>query len=146
MFLGRYYHSLETKGRLAIPAPFRRRLGPHPVLTRGLDGCLYLLSRLTWQKLVTELHPSPLAATETRTLTRLLAHDATEVNFDSQGRALVSRELRQFAQLTKAVVIAGSIDWVEIWDQSRYRKHLNNATQEVDQLADRLVRLTHNPD
>ena len=143
MFLGRYYHSLEDKGRLAIPAPFRRLLGTKPILTRGLDGCLFLFSQAAWQKLITNLNTSPLAGADTRTLTRLFAHDALEVTYDPQGRALVSRELRDFAGLKKQVIIAGSVTWVEIWDQALYHQHLKNATRTIDHIAQRLSRITN---
>lgn len=143
MFLGRYYHSLESKGRLAIPPPFRRLLGAKPILTRGLDGCLYLLPAATWRKLVADLNTSPLADRHTRTLTRLLAHDALELQFDPQGRALLSADLRRFAGLTKTIVIAGSLNWVEIWDQARYHTHLNNAAEHMDDIAARFRKVNH---
>lgn len=141
MFLGRYYHSLESKGRLFIPAPFRKLLGKTPVLTRGLDGCLYLLSSKDWKKLVDDLHSSPLANQNIRTLTRLLAHDAQNLEYDAQGRALIGKYLRQFANLTKQVVIAGSLNWVEIWDKARYQKHFNNAQTQIDYLAETLNKI-----
>ena len=143
MFLGRYYHSLEDKGRLAIPASFRQLLGKHPILTRGLDSCLYLFSSTTWSKLIADLNTSPLAPEDTRTLTRLLAHDAQILEFDAQGRSLLNRELRQFAHLTKQVVVAGSATWVEIWDQARYHQYLNNAQTNIDQIAARIREVSH---
>ena len=141
MFLGRYYHSLEGKGRLAIPVSFRKLLGKSPILTRGLDSCLYLLPSKSWTKLIADLHTSPLANTDTRTLTRLLSHNAQVVSFDAQGRALLNPDLRDFAGLTKNVVIAGSLTWVEIWDQSRYHAHLNNAQNQINQIAERINRV-----
>ncbi len=143
MLLGRYYHSLESKGRLAIPAKFRQLLGTPAILTRGLDGCLWLFSTKNWQKLIADLNTNPLADKDTRTLTRLFAHDALEVNFDSQGRALISQDLRRYAHLKQQVVIAGSFDWVEIWDQTLYHQHLKNAEHQIDQIAQRLSRLNH---
>ncbi|OGY15525.1 MAG: division/cell wall cluster transcriptional repressor MraZ [Candidatus Chisholmbacteria bacterium RIFCSPHIGHO2_01_FULL_48_12] len=143
MFLGRYYHSLESKGRLAIPPLFRRLLGAKPILTRGLDGCLYLLPTATWKKLIADLHTSPLADRHTRTLTRLLAHDALELQFDPQGRALLSADLRRFAGLTKKIVIAGSLNWVEIWDQARYHTHFNNTASHMDEIAARFREVNH---
>src|SRR3989344_2017320 len=143
MFLGRYYHSLESKGRLAIPPLFRRLLGAKPILTRGLDGCLYLLPAATWEKLIADLHTSPLADHHTRTLTRLLAHDALELEFDPQGRALLSADLRRFAGLTKKIVIAGSLNWVEIWDQARYHTHFNNTASHMDEIAARFREVNH---
>ena len=142
MLLGRYYHSLESKGRLAIPAKLRKLLGTKPILTRGLDGCLWLFSTDNWHKLITDLRVSPLSGADSRTLTRLFAHDAQKVIYDSQGRALISQELRDFAQLKKQVVIAGSFDWVEIWDKNLYHQHLKNAQKQVDQIEERLSRLT----
>ena len=143
MFLGRYYHSLEDKGRLAIPASFRQLLGARPILTRGLDGCLYLLPSATWKQLISNLHAHPLANQHIRTLTRLLAHDAQILEFDPQGRALLSSDLRHFAGLTRKVVVAGSLNWVGIWDQARYHAQLNTAQAQMDQIANLFNTVNH---
>lgn len=141
MFLGRYYHSLESKGRLAIPSAFRRQLGKQPIITRGLDGCLFLLPASTWQKLHTDLHTSPLTNQDTREFIRLIAHDAQIVTYDPQGRTLISQPLRESAQIKHQVVIAGSLDWVEIWDRNLYHQHMTTTEKQAAAVAERLSQL-----
>ncbi len=139
MFLGRYYHNLESKGRLAIPPSFRRLLGKKPIITRGLDGCLFLMPSEVWQKLTSELRGSPLTKQDTREFIRLMAHEALGLKFDSQGRTLIPGNLRTLAHITKAVVIAGSLDWVEIWDQATYHAHMRQTEAQAEMVAERLT-------
>lgn len=139
MFIGRHYHTLESKGRLAIPPLFRTQLGKKPIVTRGLDGCLFLVPDGTWQKLTASLRGSPLTKQDTREFIRLVAHDAQPVTFDAQGRTLIPRILREYAKIEKKVVIAGSLDWIEIWDQTRYHQHMKKTAQEADNVAERLT-------
>ena len=145
MLLGRYYHSLESKGRLAIPSLFRRQLGSQPIITRGLDGCLFLLPATTWQKLITDLQSSPLTNQDTREFIRLVAHDAQQVAYDRQGRTLVSQPLRDYAQIRHQVVIAGSLDWVEIWDRDLYHQHMTASEKQAAAVAERLAALAKKP-
>ncbi|MBI2009793.1 MAG: division/cell wall cluster transcriptional repressor MraZ [Candidatus Chisholmbacteria bacterium] len=138
MFLGHYVHSLESKGRLAIPAKFRYQLGKKPIVTRGLDGCLFLVPQRTWKKVTDELRTSPLTKQDTREFIRLMAHDAAEVNYDAQGRMLVPQSLRHYANLKNAVVVAGSLDWVEIWDQTTYHQKVSQIERNAAAVAERL--------
>ena len=141
MFVGRYYHSLENKGRLAIPPIFRRSLGANPIITRGLDGCLFIVPADVWQKLTADLRGSPLTKQDTREFIRLIAHDAQEVIFDGQGRTLISAILRDYAKITKEVVVAGSLDWIEIWNRDLYHQHMANTEKHAEKVAERLANI-----
>lgn len=138
MFVGHYVHSLESKGRLAIPPHFRHQLGKKPIVTRGLDGCLFLVPQRTWEKVTDELKGSPLTKQDTREFIRLMAHDAAEVTFDSQGRMLIPVSLRHYAGLKKLVVVAGSLSWIEIWDQTTYHQKLAQTERRAEAVAERL--------
>ncbi len=146
MLLGRYYHSLENKGRIAIPPIFRRQLGQKPIITRGLDGCLFIVPTKVWQRLTADLRGSPLTKQDTREFIRLIAHDAQEVTFDSQGRTLIPQTLREYAQITKTVVVAGSLDWVEIWNRDLYHQHMQTTEKQAEQVAERLANMGGNHD
>lgn len=128
MFIGRYYHNLEAKGRIAIPGSYRTKLSSGGVITAGLDGCLFLLPKLSWQQLSDKLSSLPLTSKIGRQFTRILVQSATELEMDSQGRTLIPDYLRQMASLKKHVVFAGALTRVEIWDQERYHQHLNFIT------------------
>lgn len=144
MLIGKHYHSLESKGRLAIPPVFRTQLGSKPIVTRGLDGCLFLVPGTTWQKLIANLRGSPLTKQDTREYIRLVAHDASIVRFDPQGRTLIPKVLRNYAKITKKVVIAGSLDWIEIWDEATYHQKIEKTEKQAEQVAERLSEITKN--
>lgn len=125
MFIGHYYHSIEAKGRLAIPVSFRAELVSGGVVTWGLDGCLFLFPNSYWQKLSEKLASLPMTNPQARNLTRLLVQSASDLNLDTQGRTLIPDHLRKTANLKKQVVVAGSLNRIEIWDRDNYHKHLD---------------------
>ena len=141
MFIGRYYHTIETKGRLAIPQSFREELQSGGVITWGLDGCLFLFPNSYWQKLSEKLASLPMTQPAARNLTRLLVQSATELNLDSQGRTLIPDHLREQVQLKKQVVVAGALTRIEIWDRDIYHKHLDLIAQQINQTDDALANL-----
>ncbi len=125
MFIGHYYHSIEAKGRLAIPASFRSQLDSGGVVTWGLDGCLFLFPSSYWQKLSKKLASLPMTNPQARNLTRVLVQSASDLSLDTQGRTLIPEHLRKTANLKKQVVVAGSLNRIEIWDRDNYHMHLD---------------------
>lgn len=132
MFTGRYYHSIEAKGRLAIPQPFRAELTSGGVITWGLDGCLFLFPASYWQKFSEKLASLPLTNPQARNLTHLLVQSATNLDLDGQGRTLIPDYLRQQANLKKQVVVAGSLTRIEIWDREMYHEHFDLIAQKIN--------------
>lgn len=141
MFISRYYHTLEAKGRLAIPTAFRGKLKSGGVITAGLDGCLFLFPNSYWQELSEKLASLPLTNKAARQFTRGLVQSAMELSFDSQGRTLIPEFLRQHASLKKQVVVAGALTRIEIWDRDSYHAHLNLITQESPDLEESIKEL-----
>jgi MraZ protein len=139
VFIGIYYHTLEAKGRLAIPAQFRRKLEKGSVITRGLDGCLFLFPVQEWEKFIEKLQQSPLTQRKAREFVRLMTHAATEVEFDSQGRTRIPSYLQELAGLKKDVVIAGSLNRIEIWDKARYHQYMEKIEKKSEQIAESLT-------
>ena len=133
MFTGRYYHSIEAKGRLAIPQTFREELSSGGVITWGLDGCLFLFPASYWQKFSEKLGSLSLTNPNARNLTRLLVQSASDLDLDAQGRTLIPEYLRQQANLKKQVVVAGSLTRIEIWDRETYHTHLDLIAQKVNE-------------
>src|SRR5512134_1371858 len=107
MLIGEYSHNLDPKKRLSVPAKFRKELGDGAVLTRGLDGCLWLFPLSQWTQLADRIAALPIAQTDSRSFARLLLSGATEVQFDSLGRILIPDYLKQYAKLSREVIIAG---------------------------------------
>ena len=125
MFIGRYYHKLEAKGRLAIPRAFRDQLESGGVITRGLDGCLFLFPKSSWQQLTEKLASLPLTSQAARNFIRLIVQTAVPLDLDQQGRTLIPEYLKNLAQLKKQVVVAGALTRIEIWDRDQYHQHLD---------------------
>lgn len=118
MFMGQYEHSIDTKGRIIIPAKYREELGDTFVVTKGLDGCLFLYPQSEWQNFVEKLQQLP-SSQNTRKIQRQFLSKAMEVSLDKQGRILVPSLLRSAAGLEKEVVFVGMMNRIEIWDKSR---------------------------
>jgi MraZ protein len=135
-YIGRFYHALEQKGRLSIPSSFRGNLNGQAVITAGLDGCLFVLDQERWQSLMTSTEDLPLTKRQGRDWTRYIANNAAVVDIDSQGRILIPEHLRQLANLKNSVVVVGSIDRIEIWDQTAYHTYSESLTQQVDEIAE----------
>ena len=134
MFLGRYFHSLDYKSRTSVPKKFRDQLKNGAILTTGLDGCLFLYSKLDWQELSSRIEELPLTAVDARDLSRYLFSAATEVTFDSLGRITIPDYLVDYAKLEKEVVILGVLNRVEIWSKKKFTlldKKLNEKGEEI---------------
>lgn len=141
MFIGIYYHSIEAKGRLAIPAKFRRKLKIGSVITRGLDSCLFIFPDSEWEKLTEKLKTSPLTRSDARGFVRLMSHAAAEVEFDRQGRTRIPNYLQEYAGLKKEVVVAGTLNRVEIWDKFKYHKYIEDIETQGEKISEQLTEL-----
>ena len=108
MFLGEFAHSIDNKGRLAIPAKFRVRLGEGAVVTRGLDGCLVIYPAARNGRIFAEkLDKLPSYQPDVRNYKRFIFSGATECDFDRQGRVLIPAFLREYAGLEETAVVVG---------------------------------------
>ena len=116
MFLGEYQHTLDPKGRLAVPAKFRDVLGKGVVVTRGIDTCLFVYTRNEWEILAQKLAALPLSQSKSRAFARLMLAGAMEVTVDKQGRVMIPDYLRSYAKMGKKVVLAGLYNRLELWD------------------------------
>lgn len=141
-FIGRYYHALEQKGRLSIPALFRQQLGEGATVTQGLDGCLFMFPPEQWVKISAKASELPFTQKAAREWIRLLAHNATAVQFDKLGRIRLPDYLIDQAKLKKQVVIAGSLSHIEIWDQNTYHQNLDDLNSRAEAIAEQVGTLT----
>ncbi len=141
MFLGEYEHSLDDKGRLAIPARFRPELGQGLVLTRGLDRCLFVWPLLEWRGVADKLGRLSLMQAEARRLQRLLFAGAVDTQLDRLGRVLVPAFLRGYAGLHDAAVVAGVLNRLEVWDRELWVAERESAEAQSAELAEHLSAL-----
>ena len=110
---GQYEHNIDAKGRLFIPAKLREELGGVFHVTMGQDHCLSIFSDESWNNFMDKLHGLPYS--EVKKLRGLFAN-ACDCESDAQGRILIPAKLRDYAGLTKEVVVIGSFDRVEVWN------------------------------
>lgn len=130
MFIGEYQHSVDEKGRLAIPVKFRADLSKGAVVTRGLDRCLFLYPVEAWNQLAEKLVKLPISQSKSRAFSRLMLAGAMDVTVDRQGRVILPEYLRQYAGISKKVVVAGLYDRLELWDEDSWNAY--KATTEAD--------------
>ena len=141
MFMGEYSHTIDTKGRLIIPSKFREELGETFVVTKGLDGCLFVFSDEEWKAFEIKLKSLPLTNKNARQFARFFVAGATPCELDKQGRILLPATLREFAGLEKDVVLTGMLNRIEIWSKEKWNE--NNSLDDVamDEIAEQMTDL-----
>ncbi len=116
MFLGEFAHTLDSKGRLTIPAKFREQLDGGLVVTRSpMDRCLLVFPMPEWEKIAAKVSALPLADPRSAQLRRAFFSAAEDLTPDRQGRILLSQRLREFAQIEADIIVAGVNTFVELW-------------------------------
>lgn len=141
MLLGEYEHTIDVKGRLAMPAKLREALGDKFIITKGLDGCLFVYDLTQWKLLEEKLAELPISKKTARDFTRFLFGGACEGECDKQGRVLIPANLRKHAGLEKEVVIAGVGYRAEIWNAQKWFEYNESNAQDVNELAEQLADL-----
>lgn len=126
---GEHPVSIDAKGRVVIPAPFREYLKAGLVLTRGFEGGIDVITLSDWAKLEERLEGLPLTDPATRSFVRFYYAPAQKTKMDGQGRVLIPPTLRRFAGLTDRAVVTGVMDRIEIWDEARFFEHLEKTRQ-----------------
>jgi MraZ protein len=139
VFLGTYRHTVDAKGRLAIPARIRESLPGGSTIVNGPDGCLQIYPPQEWAHTVERFQPNAASPADRRNYTRQLFASARECEFDQQGRIVLSAQHREYARIGTAAVVAGVNNLVEIWSEARWRemgeKNAEDFTRLVDQIA-----------
>jgi MraZ protein len=130
MFLGEFQHSVDAKGRVAIPARFRAKIERGAVLTRGVDACLYVYPMETWEQKARELDAAITDPRQRRLVERRFFGMAFEVELDAQGRIVVPLKFRQYAGLGVEATIVGARDRFELWSTERWDAYADEMAAE----------------
>jgi MraZ protein len=138
MLIGEYTHNLDPKKRLSVPAKFRKELGDGAVLTRGLDGCLWLIPSAPWAQLTDKLAALPMTHSDSRSFARLMLSGASEVEFDGLGRILIPEYLKSYAGLKREVAIIGVHTRLEVWDKDAWTEYKKKLEKNSDSIAQKL--------
>jgi MraZ protein len=131
MFLGEYAHALDSKNRMFVPAKYREELGETFIITKSVDKCLTVYTAEEWEKLKAKLDAMP--AAKSRRIKRFIFANAEDVQCDSQGRVLISAQLRAYAGIEKNAVIIGVGSYLEIWAEEEWAKA--RAADEAEDIA-----------
>jgi MraZ protein len=130
MFLGEFQHTIDAKGRLAIPAKYRGRLERGAVLVRGIEQCLYVYTMETWEAKARELDSRDLEPRQRRMIERRFFGTAFECELDAQGRIVVPARFRTYAELSGETTIIGARDRFEIWNTARWEAYQDEMATE----------------
>ena len=130
-FYGNFERSLDTKGRLILPAKLRAEFGESAFLTSHIDGCLALYDKEDMEVQRLAMLERTKGSQEDRMIARVWASSTSEVTFDSQGRFPIPQPSREWAALQVEVLVIGAIDKVELWQPQKYREKASSANLQL---------------
>lgn len=143
MFLGEYSYSLDDKGRLTLPAKFREDLANGVVVTRGLDGCLFVFTYEDWKRFTVILGEQlPFTQKSAREFSRFFFSGAVDAVPDKQGRVLIPPYLREYGALEAEVIIIGANNRLELWAPERWQQVRLDAEENAEMVAEQFGNIT----
>ena len=137
MFMGEYHHSIDEKGRLIIPSKVRINLGENFIVTRGLDGCLFIYPKVEWNKIIDKYKNLPDTKNK-RQFMRIFLSGATICESDKQGRINIPIPLVTYANLVKDCIIIGVDERLEVWSKENWEKFILENEENLSDIADAL--------
>ena len=137
MFMGEYHHTIDDKGRITIPSKLRYELGEQFIVTKGLDGCLFIYPKEEWNNIANKYKELP-NTKDARNYLRFFLSGATIGEFDKQGRLNIPRPLIKYADLKKECVVIGVNERLEIWSKERFEQFLLDNEDSISDIADKL--------
>jgi MraZ protein len=130
MFIGEYVHSVDSKGRLALPARFRAKIERGAVLTQGVEPCLFIFPTETWEQKGRELAAAAIDQAQRRRIERRFFGMAFECELDGQGRIVIPARYRQYAALNGEATVVGARDRIEVWSAERWEAYAAEMQEE----------------
>lgn len=130
-FLGFHHHSMDTKGRLVLPAPHRKLLEEGLVMTIGFENCLTVHTLDDWKVVRASLRSLQTNDRQQRQFARMIASHAERTTLDKQGRVTIPQRLRQYAQLSKDCTVVGAEKHAEIWDAERWEDYSRRSLEDI---------------
>ena len=136
MFFGTYTPKLDDKGRLILPAKFRDQLAGGLMVTRGQEHCLYVWPQAEVERITERLREAPVSNKATRDYVRRFSSASSDETPDKQGRITVPPKLREWANLSKDVVVIGAMNRLEIWDEAAWEAYSESQEESFAELSD----------
>lgn len=140
MLMGEYHHNIDNKNRLIIPVKYREELGDKLVLTRGLDGCLFIYSLDNWDDITKKINTLSFTKKDARSFTRFFLSGATMCEIDGQGRITIPTSLINYANITKECTIIGVNDRLEIWSTSLFNTIMEENLEDIERSCENLFK------
>ena len=124
-FSGKYYYTIDPKGRIIIPAPFRDIISSNYstklyITNAPFDKCLHIYPMEEWNRLQENVRTTPRSDEAVRYFLRRVVASAVEIEMDKQSRILIPAALREDANLNANIVLAGQIEKIELWDRNEW--------------------------
>ena len=138
MFIGEYHHTIDEKKRLIIPSKFREELGNEFIITRGIEKCLYVYSKTSWENITNKLATLPFTKKNAREFNRFFLSGATLAEVDKNGRILITSPQFSYANITKECVIVGVGERIEIWSAEAWNNFYASASEDMSDIAENL--------
>lgn len=132
-FFGSYERSLDAKGRIILPAPFRAFFDTQAFLSQHQERCLALWTPEVFEQQWAEMEARQRQDAESRNLARVWAAGLYEVELDRQGRVSIPPRLREYAELESAVLVTGSLNRVELWNPAGWEARVDPAVALLSQ-------------
>lgn len=143
LFYGEYEHTIDKKGRIIIPSKFRDFLKEYDIkkifVTRGLDKCLFLFTEDEWKAQETKFKSVSFTKSESRKFNRLYFSGATQVECDAQGRILLPKYLKDFAEIKRDIIFIGVSNRIEIWSREVWQEYYKSSKSSYEDIAERLM-------
>ena len=140
MFFGEFEYKVDLKGRVPLPARFRRELKDGVILTQGVEGCITAYPLAEWKKLATTLTSGPVTRSKLRKLNRAVFATAFSTNIDNQGRVALPSPLRDYAGIEDEVVIIGANNYLELWNKEQWESEKADSQEQAWQIIESLER------
>jgi MraZ protein len=139
MLLGTHEHTLDDKNRLTLPARLRDELGDRVVVTRGMDGCLFVYPAAGWDALAARLLGLDVLSNEARRMQRHFFTGAAQAELDRQGRMVIPANLLRSVGIERDVIVAGVHDHLEIWARAAWQVQEQEFEGSAEDVAERLA-------
>lgn len=129
LFLGEYDHSLDDRGRLTLPRKIRQEIDEKElVLAKGFEPCIFGFDRESWEREAAKHLETPVTDSEGRKLRRYMFSGAQKADIDKLGRILLPTQLKEYASVTREIVVIGAGDHFEIWDNAHWKQYAGKLT------------------
>ncbi|MBR2778957.1 MAG: division/cell wall cluster transcriptional repressor MraZ [Firmicutes bacterium] len=138
MFNGRYNHTIDSKGRIIIPSKFRSGLEGVFMLTKGLDGCLFIITMDEWDSFREKIREISISSDQGRAFTRYFFSNAVDCELDKQGRLNIPQDLLDHAKISKDVVTIGVDTRVEVWSKEVWEAYCSTPMFSSENIAENM--------